>query len=698
MCKENDGEEVRKKRTHSEEGKDECYEFKRVKKNDEILDDPVEQNLEVNCVPIEENQDEIPEVSLKKKFKLLLRQIKKISRQLALGTLVESTENMGNENDDEMYKCSERFMFRETPPFINGKMRDYQIHGLNWMITLRENNINGILADEMGLGKTLQTVSLLGYIKYFENKKDTNLPSLIIVPATVICTWRNEITKWIDGMQILFLHGGKNHCKEIVKNDLKKGGYDIVLTTYEILLKFCHKLKIIEWDYIIIDEAHRIKNGKSITSKAIRYIKSKNRLLLTGTPLQNNLYELWSLLNFIQPELFDDAEDFENWFCSDKCFSSQNSTIKKLHKILNPFILRRIKKDVEKKIPPKIETTLFVGLSNIQKKLYKKCLLNGAEVFINGKIKRGKFMNLFQQLRKIASHPYLLPGVEPGPPYEEGEHVIKCCGKLRVLDKLLTKLKSQGSRVIIFAQFLDTLNILEDYMIWKNYSYNRFDGKSPYNERQEYIDEFQSEESTTFAMLLSTRAGGIGITLTAADVVIFYDIDWNPQMDLQAADRVHRIGQKKQVKIFRLIAEGTVDEEIYKVAEKKLHLDNLVIQKGRMNEMKREMKQEEIMRILRNDIEEVGNLKKGKFKYNIEEIVERSSLKYKKIQDEINGISKSQSNIFLETHRNSNSRENNMYHFNGNDYKILQKNNNDQPEVEYIKKKRLSIKRFENLN
>ncbi|VEL29094.1 unnamed protein product, partial [Protopolystoma xenopodis] len=330
--------------------------------------------------------------------------------------------------------------------------------------------------------------------------------------------------------------------------------------------------------YLIIDEAHRIKNEKSKLSEIVREFRSQNRLLLTGTPLQNNLHELWALLNFLMPEMFYNAEMFDELFNNSSV--EEENLVSRLHSVLRPFLLRRIKADVEKKLPPKKETKIYIGLSKLQRELYTKLLLKDIDIVnsTGNKIEKVRLLNILMQLRKCCNHPYLFDGVEPGPPYTTTEHIVNNCGKMILLDKLLSKLQQQGSRVLIFSQMTRMLDILEDYCLWREFEYCRLDGSTPHEIRQVSIDEFNRPGSTKFLFMLSTRAGGLGINLATADVVIIYDSDWNPQVDLQAMDRAHRIGQTKAVRVFRMITDHTIEERIIMRAEMKLRLDNLVIQ------------------------------------------------------------------------------------------------------------------------
>ena len=323
-------------------------------------------------------------------------------------------------------------------------MRDYQIRGLNWMISLYQQNINGILADEMGLGKTLQTISLLGYMKHLRNQPR---PPLVIVPKSTVQNWMNEFARWVPTIKVACLKGMQAERAEFVNNVLPdEKEWDVIVSSYESIMIEKGPLKKINWKYIIIDEAHRIKNDESKLSQIVRSFSSKNRLLITGTPLQNNLHELWALLNFLVPDIFSSDEEFTSFFDTEKCLGEDTNLVSKLHEILKPFLLRRLKSDVEKKLLPKIETKLYVGLSAMQRQLYTKILLKDVDLLntTSNKTERVRLLNIIMQLRKCCNHPYLFDGQEPGPPYTTDQHLVDNCGKMILLDKLLKRLKEQG--------------------------------------------------------------------------------------------------------------------------------------------------------------------------------------------------------------------------------------------------------------
>ncbi|CAH1421730.1 unnamed protein product [Lactuca virosa] len=446
------------------------------------------------------------------------------------------------EEEDEEYLKEEEAGAGHThllvqPSCITGKMRDYQRVGLNWMIRLYENGINGIIADEMGLGKSLQTISLLGYLREF---RGITGPHMVVAPKSTLVNWMNEIKRFCPILRAVKFLGNPHERKYIREELLVAGKFDVCVTSFEMAIKEKTTLRRFSWCYIIIDEAHRIKNENSLLSKTMRIYNTNYRLLITGTPLQEEV-------------------------------------VQQLHKVLRPFLLRKLKSDVEKGLPPKKETILKVGMSQMQKQYYKALLQKDLEV-VNAGGERKRLLNIAMQLRKCCYHPYLFQGVEPGPLYTTGDHLVTNAGKMVLLDKLLPKLKERDSRVLIFSQMTRLLDILEDYLMFCGYLYCRIDGNTGGEDRDASIDAFNKPGSEKFVFLLSIRAGGLGINLAIADIVILYDSDRNPQVDLQAQDRAHRIGQKKEVQVFRFCTEHTIEEKVIERAYKKLALDALLLQ------------------------------------------------------------------------------------------------------------------------
>ncbi|KAI4462666.1 snf2/rad54 helicase family [Holotrichia oblita] len=577
------------------------------------------------------------------------------------------------EEDEELLaetnaKSKPTIRFEASPPYIkNGEMRDYQIRGLNWMISLYENGINGILADEMGLGKTLQTISLLGFMKHYKNIQG---PHIVIVPKSTLANWMNEFSKWCPTLRAVCLIGDQEARSVFIRDVMMPGEWDVCVTSYEMCIKEKSVFKKFNWRYMVIDEAHRIKNEKSKLSEILREFKTTNRLLLTGTPLQNNLHELWALLNFLLPDVFNSADDFDAWFNTNQCLGD-NALVERLHAVLKPFLLRRLKSEVEKRLKPKKEVKIYVGLSKMQREWYTKVLMKDIDV-VNGagKIEKMRLQNILMQLRKCTNHPYLFDGAEPGPPYTTDEHLVYNCGKMVILDKLLPKLQEQGSRVLIFSQMTRMLDILEDYCHWRQYQYCRLDGQTPHEDRQRQINEYNEDDSIKFIFMLSTRAGGLGINLATADVVIIYDSDWNPQMDLQAMDRAHRIGQKKQVRVYRFITENTVEEKIVERAEVKLRLDKLVIQQGRLVDSKSSaLNKDEMLSMIRHGANHVFASKDSDItEEDIDTIVLKGEAKTAELNQKYETLGESSlRNFTVDTPTES------VYKFEGEDYREKQK-------------------------
>lgn len=518
-------------------------------------------------------------------------------------------------DDDDGEDVQPTFLLKQ-PPSLKGELRGYQLEGLNWMINLQSQGINGVLADEMGLGKTIQSISILAYLHDFKQIKG---PHLVLLPKTVLSNWLNEFERFCPCLRPFTLSGTKEERADIVANKLRPGiphedrDWDVCLTTYEVANLESGPLAKIGWCYLIVDEAHRLKNEASLFSQTVRTFNSEYRLLLTGTPLQNNLHELWALLNFLLPDVFSDSEKFSEFFNLDTDDTDAKKTvIAQLHKILRPFMLRRLKSEAAKELPPKTETILFTGLTPVQRGVYKNLLMRNLDMLnsTGAGVQKTAVLNIVMQLRKCCNHPYLFQGIEDRTLPPLGQHLVDACGKLRLLDKLLARLKEQGHRVLIFSQMTKMIDILEDFMFMRGHQYCRIDGSTSYDQREDLIDAFNAPNSQKFCFLLSTRAGGLGINLQTADTVIIYDSDWNPQVDLQAQDRAHRIGQTRPVRVFRLVTENTVEEKVVERAQQKLKLDAMVVQQGRLQD-KTAFDKDDLMATLRFGADAVFRSQEG---------------------------------------------------------------------------------------
>lgn len=488
-----------------------------------------------------------------------------------------------------------------VPLLTGGKLKSYQIKGVKWLISLWQNGLNGILADQMGLGKTIQTIGFLAHLK----GKGLDGPYLVIAPLSTLSNWANEIKRFVPSINAIIYHGNRKERDQIRMKYMPRTigpKFPIILTSYEVALNDARKyLRHYNWKYLVVDEGHRLKNSKCKLLKELKLLPVENKLLLTGTPLQNNLAELWSLLNFILPDIFSSHEEFESWFdLSGKCNNEavveeleerkRAQVVSKLHAILRPFLLRRMKSDVEQMLPRKKEIILYATMTEHQKN-FKDHLVNKTlenylkEKASTGRGVKGKLNNLMVQLRKNCNHPDLLESAFDGsylyPPVEQ---IVEQCGKFRLLDRLLARLFARKHKVLIFSQWTKILDIMEYYFSEKGLEVCRIDGSVRLDERKRQIEEFNDMNSNCRVFLLSTRAGGLGINLTAADTCILYDSDWNPQMDLQAMDRCHRIGQTKPVHVYRLATAQSIEGRMLKRAFSKLKLEHVVIGKGQFQQ------------------------------------------------------------------------------------------------------------------
>ncbi|KAK9672015.1 hypothetical protein RND81_12G070200 [Saponaria officinalis] len=476
----------------------------------------------------------------------------------------------------------------EQPAILQGgELRPYQLEGLQWMLSLFNNNLNGILADEMGLGKTIQTISLIAYLS--ENK-DVTGPHLVVAPKAVLPNWIIEFQKWVPSI-VAILYDGRPETRKAIREQYfgGEGKFCVMLTHYDMIMRDKQYLKKIHWYYMIIDEGHRLKNHECALSRILcSEYRIRRRLLLTGTPIQNTLKELWSLLNFLLPQIFNSVDNFAEWFnapFADRCdvaLSDEEELliIRRLHQVIRPFILRRKKDEVEKYLPSKTQVILKCDLSAWQKVYYQQVTDWGRVGLETEKGKSKGLQNLSMQLRKCCNHPYLF--LQEYNMWRMDE-IVRASGKFELLDRLLPKLKRANHRVLLFSQMTRLLDILEIHLRMHDYKYLRLDGSSKTDERGTLLKEFNAPDSPYFLFLLSTRAGGLGLNLQTADTVIIFDSDWNPQMDQQAEDRAHRIGQKKEVRVFVLVSVGSIEEVILDRAKQKMGIDAKVIQAGLFN-------------------------------------------------------------------------------------------------------------------
>ncbi|XP_049821381.1 ATP-dependent helicase brm-like isoform X2 [Aethina tumida] len=517
---------------------------------------------------------------------------------------VEDDEYHKNANEEQTYysiaHTVHEIVTEQASIMVNGKLKEYQIKGLEWLVSLYNNNLNGILADEMGLGKTIQTIALVTYLM---EKKKLNGPFLIIVPLSTLSNWVLEFEKWSPSV-VVVSYKGSPAGRRAIQSQMRSTKFNVLLTTYEYVIKDKAVLAKLPWKYMIIDEGHRMKNHHcKLTQVLNTHYMAPHRLLLTGTPLQNKLPELWALLNFLLPSIFKSCSTFEQWFnapfatTGEKVELNEEETIliiRRLHKVLRPFLLRRLKKEVESQLPDKVEYIIKCDMSGLQRVLYKHMqgkgvlLTDGSEKGNKGKGGAKALMNTIVQLRKLCNHPFMFQNIEEkycdhvgiAGGVISGPDIYRASGKFELLDRILPKLKATNHRVLLFCQMTQLMNIMEDYLNWRGFGYLRLDGTTRAEDRGDLLKKFNAKNSEYFIFLLSTRAGGLGLNLQSADTVVIFDSDWNPHQDLQAQDRAHRIGQQNEVRVLRLMTVNSVEERILAAARYKLNMDEKVIQAG----------------------------------------------------------------------------------------------------------------------
>lgn len=608
--------------------------------------------------------------------------------------LVDQRHQKGTEDEDLTVPYE---ALQAQPAGVKATMKPYQLLGLSFLVYMHRNGLSGILGDEMGLGKTLQTLSLFQFLK--EHRKATNngqlRPSLVVCPLSVLSSWMAESKKWTPGLKVVRFHGPvheRNRLKQIVAGEIDQygnktrnakikqnarrtargqevvnlasdgeetdeRGVDVVVTTYDgFLAEQTWFKRAFVWNYVVLDEGHRIKNDMTLISKALQGLGAEYRLILTGTPLQNNLVELWALLHWLYPEVFTErtSELFKASFDLTKG-KVDTEVMDRARRLLEVIMLRRMKNSpgVELNLPPKTDILLYVPLTPMQRFFYKTLLTRSdegllSELFCGASDKEAalvankdarvlddqavakfesleeqaaegstaaaaewqetkeimrqalsreqadgqtkgswrKLMNILMQLRKCCNHPYTLPHTEPDP-YYVGDHIIKASGKFILLDKIINELViKQKRKVLIFSGFARMLDCCEDFLALRGaqgyeFNYVRLDGRTSRARRNLNIRMFNDEATDYRVMLISTRAGGLGINLATASDVIILDHDWNPQIMLQAEARSHRIGQKHPVTVYKLCTQGTVEEQMMGRIQKKLYLSAKVTESMR---------------------------------------------------------------------------------------------------------------------
>ena len=488
-----------------------------------------------------------------------------------LDTLLESSRNFTSKSN-EGFRCLMQEMKSgrplenvEIPERFSNVLRNYQKDGVHWMHFLRKYGFGGILADDMGLGKTLQALVVLFM-------KPAGAPSLIVCPKTLIHNWYNEIQKFVPGLKTLVINGSASERLHKLRS---AGEFDLVITSYPLLQRDIAIYAEIEFEYCIIDEAQYIKNPTTRTARCVKSVKSRYRLALTGTPVENSTTDLWSIFDFVMPGFLGNEASFRAKYANtDPSESKDAFTV--LNKKIKPFLLRRTKKEMLKDLPPKIEQIGFSDLTNVQLALYSKMLEKIRGELFDTVARKGfgnsqiEILTGLLRLRQICNHPGLVNN--------KLLDMKNISGKMELFEELIEECMNGGHKVLVFSQFVKMLEIIKAFLEKKKIRYCYLDGQS--KDREDIIHTFNSD-NTIRVFLISLKAGGFGLNLTSADTVVLYDPWWNPMVEEQASDRAHRIGQEKTVNVYRLITKGTVEEKIQKLQERKKQLfDSLVNESG----------------------------------------------------------------------------------------------------------------------
>ncbi|MGL5748917.1 MAG: DEAD/DEAH box helicase, partial [Paraclostridium sp.] len=436
------------------------------------------------------------------------------------------------------------------PKDLNAKLRDYQVNGFKWFKSLSHYEFGGILADEMGLGKTIQTIT---FLLSNQNKK-----SIIITPTSLVHNWKHEFDKFAPSLKLGVVHGDKKQREHIIEN---YKDYDVILTTYGTVKNDLEKYLTKIFDYCIIDEAQNIKNPDTLISKSIKSISAKSKFALTGTPIENNLIELWSIFDFIMPGYLYNKTKFQN------IFINNDVNIKKLRNLIKPFVLRRTKKDVMKELPNKIEKKFFVELNKEQQKIYN---IYNNSVLEKMKVNTQKhdkitIFSYLTKLRQLCLDPSVIL-----------KNYTGRSTKMDITLELLKEAIDDNRKVLLFSQYTKILNNIGNMLQENGITYSYLDGKTKAQDRVKLVDEFNNNKNNR-VFLISLKAGGTGLNLTSADMVIHFDPWWNPAVENQASDRAHRFGQKNIVEVIKLISKDTIEEKIIQLQkDKKELIENMI--------------------------------------------------------------------------------------------------------------------------
>ncbi|MBF0492625.1 MAG: DEAD/DEAH box helicase [Deltaproteobacteria bacterium] len=498
----------------------------------------------------------------------------------------------------QQLKNPEKSTALKIDSWVKACLRPYQKQGIQWLYLLQQLGLGGCLADDMGLGKTLQVIAFLSGLKK-ENEK-SKIPNLIVVPASLLANWKSEVQRFAPHLKVLIAHPSEISSLELNRMNAETlQAYDIILLSYAGLTRFAWA-KTITWGVLVLDEAQAIKNPGSLQTKAAKELKSSIRLALTGTPLENSLTDLWSLFDFICPGLLGSSKAFKDYIKKMQEASSTESYAP-LRSLIAPYLLRRLKTDkkIIQDLPEKTELKAYCSLSKMQTVLYEQCVealskdLERLSEEKNDIQRRGIILACLMRLKQLCNHPAQFLG--------DGNYTAEQSGKFLRLAEICEPILSRQEKVLIFTQFSEIVGPLDDYLfsLFKKRGVS-LDGKTPIPKRKERVEAFQQEQGPPY-FILSVKAGGTGLNLTAASHVIHFDRWWNPAVENQATDRAFRIGQKKNVLVHKFICRGTIEEKIDALIESKKELAENILE-GSSQSVLTEMGNEELIKTLRLDI------------------------------------------------------------------------------------------------
>ena len=493
------------------------------------------------------------------------------------GEYKQIIENLEKDNIDDQI---------EIPSNINATLREYQKIGFKWLETLDNYKFGGILADDMGLGKTLQILSIL--VAYVNENKENRKTSIVISPSSLSLNWLQEASKFAPSLKVKVVSGKANERTQQIQN-LEK--YDLIITSYDLLKRDSEKYeeKNYNFKYVIADEAQYLKNSRTQNAKAIKSLKGETRFALTGTPIENSLAELWSIFDFIMPGYLFQYRKFKNSYESPIVRDNDQDVMAKLKMLIEPFVLRRTKKEVLTELPEKTITVLNNTMEEEQEKIYMTYLAQAKQevadqIKVNG-FEKSQIMILaaLTRLRQICCHPSLFIDNYKG----ESSKLNQC---MEIIEDAI----SAGHKILLFSGYTSMFEIIQKQLSERNIKYFKLTGETKVSERIELVEEFNKNDEIKI-FLISLKAGGTGLNLTGADMVIHYDPWWNQSAENQATDRAYRIGQKNNVQVYKLITSNSIEEKIYELQQKKADLiDNMLSTKTSFIS---KFSQEEIMKL-----------------------------------------------------------------------------------------------------